>query len=260
MKFDYHFNFLIFLAILFWSGHTKGWSNHIIPVETKSELGINKETHSIDTLVIVAFGNSITAERKNVEQVFVKRLPGLLSQQGGKAKAINSGVGGSHTGRQIDHDLFEIAHGMDRFQSQVLDHKPHLVTIGFGTNDSYIDNKNPEGSSRIPLEDYRANLKYFITNIQAVGWKIVLIAPNILGARYGDFQNERLLEYVKVVRKLSRKYNTGLVDNYKLFQKYAKRKNISFENLMSDGCHPNDEGHALIARHLNTEIINQIKN
>ncbi|HLU89264.1 MAG TPA: hypothetical protein VKZ51_05480, partial [Cyclobacteriaceae bacterium] len=67
-----------------------------------------------DTLKIVAFGNSITAERKTVDQVFAQRLPGLLAQEGVNASVINSGIGGSHTGRRSDHDLFKIQHGMDR--------------------------------------------------------------------------------------------------------------------------------------------------
>ena len=213
-----------------------------------------------DTLLIVAFGNSITAERKTVDQVFAQRLPHLLAQEEVNVKVINSGVGGSHTGRQIDHDLFEIKHGMDRFQNDVMDHRPDLVIIGFGTNDSYIDSKTPNGTSRIPLDAYQANLEYFITNLQAQGSEIILIAPNILGARYGDFQNKRLLKYVKVVRKLSRKHRTGLVDNYNLFQKYAKAKQISYEDLMLDGCHPNDVGHQLIAEHLTIEILKQFKN
>ena len=211
-----------------------------------------------DFLTIVAFGNSITAERKTVDSVFAQRLPALLSANGLSVKVINSGIGGSHTGRRVDHDLFKIRHGMDRFQSDVLDYQPDLVIIGFGTNESYIDSKTPNGKSRIPLEDYQANLEHFITNIKANGAEVVLIAPNILGARYGDFQNKRLLKYVKVVRKLSRKYNTGLVDNYKLFQKYAKQNGISYDDLMLDGCHPNDRGHKLIAAHLVDEILSQI--
>jgi len=213
---------------------------------------------SADTLRIVAFGNSITAERKTVDQVFAQRIPGLLAREGIDAAVINSGIGGSHTGRRTDHDLFKIEHGMDRFQSDVVAHAPDLVVIGFGTNDSYIDSKTPDGPSRIPLEKYQANLKYFITNLQDQGAEIVLIAPNILGANYGDFQNKRLLKYVKVVRKLARRFDTGLVDNYKLFQDYAKQHKTSYEELMLDGCHPNDKGHALIAQHLAVEISKRI--
>src|SRR5690606_4798640 len=169
-----------------------------------------------------------------------------------------SGIPGSHTGRMEDHDLFKIKHGMDRFNTDVLAHRPDLVIIGFGTNDSYIDSKLKNGDSRIPLDKYKRNLEYFINNLKAIDAKIILIAPNILGSNYPDFQNRRLLQYVKVVRELARKYGTGLVDNYKSFLAYGKRTG-SFEELMLDGCHPNDQGHELIAQHLLSEILAQIK-
>ena len=257
MNSRYRWNWLALFAIIALGSTSKTWGKSEINTEwNHTRMSIENPN---DSVLIVAFGNSITAVRKTVDQVFAQRLPGLLAREGVKASVINSGIGGSHTGRRADHDLFKIRHGMDRFQSDVLDHRPDLVIIGFGTNDSYIDSKKPKGSSRIPLDAYRSNLEHFITNLQANGSKIVLIAPNILGARYGDFQNKRLLKYVKVVRKLSRKYNTGLVDNYKGFQQYAKAQNISYEALMLDGCHPNDTGHELIADHLTTEIVKQLK-
>lgn len=251
----YSFLFSIPLLMLLAVGTLQGISCAHISVSS-----IQKDcNYDGDTLVIVAFGNSITAERKTVNQVFAQRLPGLLAEEGVPARVINSGIGGSHTGRRTDHDLFKIRHGMDRFDTDVLAHNPDLVVIGFGTNDSYIDSKTPGGTSRISLDNYRRNLEYFITQLQGIDAQVVLIAPNILGARYGDFQNKRLLQYVKVVRKLSRKYNTGLVDNYKLFQKHASKNKISYEELMLDGCHPNDQGHALIASHLKTEVLKQLK-
>lgn len=203
-----------------------------------------------DTLIIVAFGNSITAERKTVNEVFAQRLPGLLAGQKINAKVINSGIPGSHTGRRTDHDLFKIPHGRDRFETAVLSHKPDWVIIGFGTNDSYIDSKVKGGSSRIPLKDYRENLVYFIEQLKAIDARIILMAPNLLGANYPDFQNKRLLKYVRVVRRLSRKYDTLLVDNFQGFIDYQRQTGVSYDQLMLDGCHPNDKGHELIAGHL----------
>lgn len=207
-----------------------------------------------DTLLIVAFGNSITAERVTVNHVFAQRLPTLLRKKGIQSRVINAGIPGSHTGSINDHDLFQIQHGKDRFESNVLAYNPDLVLIGFGTNDSYIDSKVKKGLSRIPIKDYQNNLEYFVTKLIAVDARIILIAPNILGSNFPDFQNKRLRRYVKVVRKLARKYHTGLVDNYKLFQDYERKNNESFDTLMLDGCHPNDKGHKLIAHELALEI------
>jgi lysophospholipase L1-like esterase len=216
---------------------------------------LNQLFSPLDSLTIVAFGNSITATRATIDQVFAQRLPDMLLAEGIHCRMINAGIGGSHTGRMSDHDLFKINHARDRFESDVLSKDPDITLIGFGTNDSYIDSKVKNGSSRIPLHDYENNLIYFIKGLQATGSKIILIAPNILGAKYPHFQNKRLLKYVKVVRKLAKKLQTGLVDNYKLFRKYSRQKDKLVDDLMLDGVHPNDKGHELIAQEIMKEII-----
>jgi lysophospholipase L1-like esterase len=212
-----------------------------------------------DPVVIVAFGNSITAVRKTVQRVFAQRLPYLLEEHGLKAKVINAGIGGSHTGHRKDHDLFKIPHALDRFDTAVLKKQPDLTIIGFGTNDSYIDSKVEGGPSRIPLSDYQQNLEYMIEQLKAEKSHIILMAPNLLGGNYPDFQNERLLLYVKTVRKLARKYRTGLVDNYTSFIRYARKEGNSLDDLLLDGVHPNDRGHELIATNLANEVLRLAK-
>ncbi|GAB3912034.1 hypothetical protein GCM10028803_54640 [Larkinella knui] len=210
-------------------------------------------------LTIVAFGNSITATRKTINQVFAQRLPQLLAQKGVSATVINAGIPGSHTGRQTDHNLFKIRHALDRFESDVLAVHPDLVIIGFGINDAHIDSGGATGLSRIPLEKYRQNLSYMIESLQKEGSLVLLTVPNLLGKKYPDYQNERLLEYVNVVRTFSRKYRTGLVDNYKAFLEYQSRTGVSFDSLMLDGVHPNDRGHELIAANMAAEILRMTK-
>lgn len=208
-----------------------------------------------DTIVIVAFGNSITAERSTVKKVFAQRLPELLLKNGVVSKVINSGIPGSHTGSIKDNDLFKIKHGLDRFETDVIAYRPDIVMIGFGTNDAHIDNVGNGGSSRISLNKYKTNLEYMINRLKDDGVNIILIAPNILGEKYNRIQNERLKKYVTVVRRLSKKYKTGLVDNYKLFLNYQKKTGTPFDYLMLDGVHPNDRGHELITMELIPEVI-----
>lgn len=214
---------------------------------------------SKDKVKIVAFGNSITAERNTIEAVFAQRLPELLRREGIDIEIINSGIGGSHTGRRIDHDLFKIPHALDRLEDDVLSHKPDITIIGFGTNDAHIDSKIKSGPSRIPIADYHRNLKYIIESVQNVGSKVVLIAPNCLGEAYQEFQNERLYKYVQVVVRLSKKYKTGLLNNYALFREYDDKPGQSMEELMLDGVHPNDRGHKMMANHLKKLIVDILK-
>ena len=209
-----------------------------------------------DTLVIVAFGNSITATRKTINQVFAQRLPSLLVNDGIVCRVINAGIGGSHTGHRVDNQLFKIPHALDRLDTAVLAKHPNLTIIGFGTNDAYIDSKVKEGPSRIPLQDYQKNLEYIITQLQQINSRIILIAPNPLGEKFPDFQNKRLKKYVKVVRRIAQKYHTGLVDNFKSFKKYGQK----LDDLLLDGIHPNDQGHIMIAEALRQVILNQNNN
>ena len=213
-----------------------------------------------EKLKVVAFGNSITATRNTIKQVYAQRLPSLLLKKGIRAEVINAGAPGSHTGSVKDHDLFKIRHGMDRFETDVLAHNPDLVIIGFGTNDAYIDGSDPEGPSRIPLANYEKNLSSWIESLQEKSVQLILIAPNCLGKKFPRHQNERLYVYVQTVRKLSEKYSTGLVDNYQMFLDFEKENNHSMEELMLDGIHPNDLGHERIAHQLVREITRLVEN
>ncbi|MBD1427887.1 SGNH/GDSL hydrolase family protein [Sphingobacterium arenae] len=211
-------------------------------------------------LKIVAFGNSITAVRSNVQQVFAQRLPALLKNRGINAVVINSGMGGSHSGRLMDNDRIQVKHGLDRFIPDVLNHKPNLVIIGFGHNDAYIDSNRLDGKSRIPLEDYRSNLIYMITELQKTKSKIILVTPSpIARLQRPSFQNIRLSKYAEVVRSLAVEYQVGLADNNKLFLEYNKNGK-RYESLLTDGVHPDDDGHQMIAENLVIEIVKIIEN
>ncbi len=219
-----------------------------IPVSGRTQTAENP-------LKIVAFGNSITAERKTIQRVFAQRLPDLLREKGIHAVVINSGVGGSHTGRRIDNKpTARIAHAQDRFQAQVLDHNPDLVIIGFGANDAYIDTKKEGDPSRISLDKFRNNMSFMIETLQARGTRVILMATN--GYRPGDqdFLHDRLMEYVAEVKKLAKRYKTGFVNNQATFEHFHNTSGQSAAVLFEDQLHPNDEGQRLIAESLTTEI------
>lgn len=64
-----------------------------------------------------------------------------------------------------------------------------------------------------------------------------------------------MLKYVKVMRKLAKKNNIGLVDNYKTFAEQKKLGEDRLESLLLDDVHPNDKGHEIIARNLLEAIL-----
>lgn len=201
-----------------------------------------------DTITVVAFGNSTTAPRKDVEKVYPAKLQEKLNKAEINSKVINSGVGSSHTGTIKDNDFAKVEHGMERFNNSVLAHNPDWVIINFGLNDSYQDD-GINGKPRIPLKNYRRNIGYFIKKIKKQNGKIILLTPNPLGSKYERFRYEQVDKYAKCIRKISVNKKVFLVDSWKLFYTYAMQNNFkeNIDSLFTDGIHPNDTGHALIA-------------
>lgn len=209
-------------------------------------------------LVIVAFGNSTTAPRKGVEKVFSVRLHEILNEMTIPNKVINSGVGSSHTGSIKDNDFAKVIHGMDRFNESVLAHHPDLVTINFGLNDAYQDG-GLNATSRIPIEDYKRNLSYFIDKIQEQNGKVILLPPNPIGAKLEEFRYKRVKEYVKAAKKMARKKKIPFLNTWKVFYKEVKGNPKKIDALLMDGVHPGDRGHELIANELAKIIVDVYK-
>lgn len=200
-----------------------------------------------DPLSIVAFGDSTTAPRSTVDEVYAVRLEALLADQGVEARVINSGVGGSHTGRLEDNARHKKRHALDRFDEAVLGHNPDFVVIQFGWNDSYVDSDDEHGPSRIPLEAYARNLRHMISILDDADVHVVLMTPNRPNSTFEQWRFDRTAQYVDVVRKLSMEFGVPLVDVWKENEAYASTPARSVDDLLLDSVHPNDAGHELVA-------------
>ena len=199
-------------------------------------------------LTVVAFGDSTTALRKTVDQVYADRLPPLLAERGIAARVLNSGVGGSHTGRFEDNARHKRRHALDRFQDAVRDHNPNIVIIQFGWNDSYVDEGGEDGPSRIPVENYEANLRHMVETLDKDGSSVILMTPNQPRSDFETWRLKRTEQYVEAVRKLARETGAALVDVWAAYGDYAAGEGHSVDDLLLDNVHPNDEGHALVAQ------------
>lgn len=197
-------------------------------------------------ITIVTFGNSTTAPRKGVEKVYAVRLHEKLDSMGIANKIINSGVPSSHSGSIKDNSFAKVIHAMDRFDTAVLKHHPDWVTINFGLNDAYQD-KGRGTPSRIPLKQYKKNITYFIRRIKQQGGQVILLTPNPLGSRYEQYRYDRVKEYANAIRKIAKRKHLRLVDSWQLFYNYTNTLQQPLDVLFTDGIHPNDEGHRLIA-------------
>ncbi|MDY0169634.1 MAG: exo-alpha-sialidase [Thermoguttaceae bacterium] len=202
---------------------------------------------------IVALGSSTTAPRGSVQHVYCDRLDSMLRDRGLPVDIVNSGIGGSTT-----------EHSRERFQRDVLDHKPELVTIMLGGNDSAIDVwKNPPATGpRVTKDRYAENLRYFVKTLKDARIKVILMAPppfrwteklkNLYGKPPYDVDDPwgfsaGIIPYGDVMRTLANEEGVPLVDVFAAFQEYDRVEGQSVDDLLLDGMHPNDKGHAIIA-------------
>lgn len=203
-------------------------------------------------LKIVAFGDSITAPRKGVV-VYSKVLEEEFKQKNLDIRVINSGVPGDTT-----------AIAKERFEKDVLAHKPDVVIIQFGTNDAAVDvwKTPPEKASRVSKADYEKNLRGFITEAKKLGAKVILVTPaptrwtDKLKAMYGktpydpddvDGFNVILKDYVSVARRAAKAEGIRTVDLFSAYYEYDKRPGQKMDDLFLDGLHPNTAGQQIEA-------------
>lgn len=206
---------------------------------------------------IVAFGNSTTAPRKNIEKVYIERVHESLIKDGVVNSIINSGIGGSHTGSINDNNYAKIEHAMDRFQKAVLDYQPNWVTLDFGLNDSWQD-KGKDSASRISVNKFEKNLVYFIDKILAQQGKVILLTPNPIGKKFEKWRYNKVIEYKKATKRIAQRKHIYWINSWKLFDKYTKENHIELDAILLDGIHPNDIGHQIIAEAI-TKIIEKSK-
>jgi len=202
-------------------------------------------------VTIVAFGDSTTAPRGPLH-VYAALLEADLEETGIPARVINAGVPGDTT-----------AMARQRFQKDVLTHKPTITIISFGINDAAIDVWKGATTPRVPIQEYEVNLRHFIEELRDIGSKIVFFTPNplawtpVLKDMYGkppydpetnagfNFMLER---YADAMRRVTTAENVPLVDVRKELAELGDR--VGIEHLLLDGIHPNDVAHRLIADRL----------
>lgn len=234
------------------------------PVVDYMSILLNAPTKTIGMPpLIVAFGDSTTAPRE-VNGEALRVYADLLREKSGQAATVfNAGVGGNDTGQ-----------ARARFEREVLTYNPDVVIIQFGLNDSCIDVWDGKKQPRVTQEAYAANLRYFVETLQARGCAVILMTANpmrwtdSLRELYGKAPfdvndpwgfNLTNREYAKSVRALAQERNLPLVDVYQRFFDYGNTPGQAAEDLLLDGMHPNNRGHALIAQWLWPEIESILK-
>ncbi|MBN9745678.1 GDSL family lipase [Amycolatopsis sp. A1MSW2902] len=144
-----------------------------------------------------------------------------------------------------------------RWQTDVLDARPDVVSILVGINDVGWHSYDPDGYI-IPAEDYAAGYDRLIAPLAESGAELILIEPFLLpisgDIEVGDMQlgvAERkkwrvdLDPKIQVVRELARKYGAHLLAADGMFAELSATTGPEY--WAADGVHPTPAGHAALA-------------
>ena len=185
---------------------------------------------------IVAIGDSITQAGgylKDVDAVLTATYPELKIPP-----IVNVGIGG-----QKAEDLIK------RFQKDVVDRKPAVVTISIGINDVWHRAGMPH-DPRV-LADYWANVSKMVDMAQSAGIRVILLTPTVIHEDPDRDANKRLRIYVEAERQIARERKCSLVDLHRMFLAAIARRPADVPNkeqwLTSDGVHMKPLGDALMA-------------
>ncbi len=131
--------------------------------------------------------------------------------------------------------------GAAHFESDVLCHKPDVVTIDYSLNDRDMGLQRAEAAWRKMIETSLAR-----------GMKVILLTPthDVMTIRMGDpkWSIERP-KHAEQVRRLAAEYHIGLADSDAAFERYIANGGELLD-LLSHINHPNRVGHELVTREL----------
>jgi len=213
-----------------------------------------------DPLVVVAVGDSTTGFRVTAEQVWSTRLQEQLDERHIRAWVVNAADSTGTTRRALQS-----------FADSVLVHEPSVVVIQLGLNDAAVDVTQGRTVPRIPREEYLDNLRGMAALAREAGALPVFVTPSPafwtdrtralygkppydLSDRWG--LNHWLADYAQGLRDLAAELRVPLLDVFAYYKGYDAIPGRAAEDLLTDGVHPTDDGHAALASRL-AEILNQ---
>lgn len=200
--------------------------------DLKTEL--QKEWPKNRTINIVFHGHSVPAGYFKTPQVntlsaypalFLKKLKAIYPFA--VVNVIVTAIGGENSVR-----------GAERFERDVIIHRPDLIFIDYGLND--------RGGG---MEKAYVAWNKMIKQAKDRGIKVILLTPSPdQSVNYADPLNE-LKKHTDQIRKLAGENQIGLVDSYKAFEfLYPDKEQLS--KYMAQVNHPNEMGHELIANEI----------
>jgi len=190
---------------------------------------------------IVTLGDSITqggARPGGYVWLINEYLQVLYPKQ--KIEVINAGISGHKS-----NDM------LGRFQRDVLDKKPDLITISVGVNDVWhgFTPEHPAGYGprRVKLEDYRKNVEAMLEAAAKANAQVVCFTTTIFEDQPNSIRNLKVASYNDAMRELAAKHGAGVADQYGAFVAAWKQNMSAGVKLTSDQVHMAPGGDALMA-------------
>ncbi|OKH98846.1 GDSL family lipase [Streptomyces sp. CB02923] len=161
---------------------------------------------------------------------------------------LNTGIGG--------HKVMDLE---ARWQADVLDARPDVVSVLVGINDMGWHTLDPAGYV-IPVEEFRAGYDRLLAPLAETGTELILIEPFILPIRgvveagvgtvlIGEKERKEwradLDPKIQAVRELADRYGAHLLPADDMFAELSA--SAGPEHWSEDGVHPTPAGHAALA-------------
>jgi lysophospholipase L1-like esterase len=184
--------------------------------------------------VTVFIGDSVTDCGRLVEPPYGDGYVYNIANSGRlKGEIINVGISG--------HRLIDLE---NRWNTDVLAHKPTLVSVAIGINDTWrrYDDNDPT-----PTEDFEERYRRLLSATQADGNpRLVLCEPFLLSVREEmNTWREDLDPKIAVVHKMASEFGATLIRFDQRFKDVAQE--MSMLELADDGIHPSKLGHQIMA-------------
>jgi lysophospholipase L1-like esterase len=183
---------------------------------------------------LVFNGDSVTDADRLIYPPFgfgyVSKIAASLAE---KFRVINVGTSGD---RLVDLDR--------RWEVDVIDNSPQLLSVAIGINDTW---RRYDSNEITTLEDYENRYRRLLTEAQdKCATSFVLCEPFLLPAQSEmKLWREDLDPKIAAVHRLAHEFNAVLVPFDQMFTRAAATYTI--EELASDGIHPSDLGHTMMA-------------
>ena len=202
---------------------------------------------------VVFLGDSITQNAVINSDKFKGFISLLGENVDQNIELIGKGIGGD-----------KVSDLLTRYRDDVIKLNPDMVFIYIGINDVWHKYDYGTGTD---IDLYENGLRQIIADLKENGVEVILCTPTVIGENKGEFtlvnqfkdietmeiMNNDLDDYSDVIRKLSREFDTKLLDLRKIFMQYISENNPENKSkgvLTTDGVHLNNLGSKLIANEM----------